>query len=291
LRGAVLLFSFAALVPLAGCSSTSGKFDEPKAVSLEALIPSVIRVRRPSGPGADPAMGPGGPDYVSQPDFPDSRLDCRTLEELLPDARLEPMMECLKSLPGPLHVRYALERGAVPELKLLPPDEWVGDQPAAEPPKEEKPASDSTPVASPPPPDCLAKEWGSLPVPREVFYAAEVPRKHAGWGEERVNECFATRLNVEAGRILGAKVGGKWQLGVTLPPDPPVKDVAELRRVISGWILTPIFRPEGNEAGVSGKLVPRALCSECFGGDLHLPAAEPGEHGLDRKAPVPPQWP
>ncbi|MCC7441599.1 MAG: hypothetical protein IT285_08200 [Bdellovibrionales bacterium] len=281
-----------ALIPVGGCAGGPHR-GEDRIYALDRIVPSALRVRRPPGPGADPKAGPGGPDFVSQPNYPDERLDCRSIDEFLPDEKLKPMFECLASLPPGLKVRYELLRGPVPELKALPREEWneeVAPAPvAAVPPAsggEPPPDAAASPEEGAPPPlaPCFAEHWAKLPVPREVFYVAELERVRGDWGGEHGYECFATRLDVEAGKLLGAEIpGSEWHLVLQLPPDPPVADLPGLRRMLMGVVLTPLFRAEGSADKVRGRLVPERLCEECFGSRASvLP---------ERRPPFPQQWP
>lgn len=228
----------AAVLSLQGCSSASkpGKTSDPGAVGqrdasgiwqIDRISIDQLRVRRPSGPGADPDAGPGGADYRGQPP-PDDRLDCREISELFAKVSPERAIACLKSVAPGTEVIYRLRRDPVPELALMDPEDLKGRS------------------------ACLARELPSLPIPREIVF------------QDKNGDCYTSRLDIEADRVLGIRLPlAKLGVEVKFPLETPLPGEDALKRLLASWVMTPFWNSETGT--VPGRYLTRALCEVCIG--------------------------
>jgi hypothetical protein len=229
------------LATLAACTSAQKSEESGNIHRLHRLILQNLQVRRPVGPGADPKVGPGGPDYLAQT-LPNAKLDCDSLENLYKDLKMPVIRTCLNLISNRTVIRYRLRRLPVPVLVLdtkasqveNPPEGQVGNLPA-----------------------CILEYLSTIPVPREVFFQSN---------EIGELSCYSSRLNIEADDIPG--LGVKWPLTrtllrVDLPLKKPLETDQKGVELLASWSLSPFFDEESGE--ISSRLVPEHLCGKCYG--------------------------
>lgn len=241
-----------------GCAGAKSRgASEPRPRAVRQLYLQGLHFRRPSGPGADPRVGPGGPDYFGSP-LPDSRLDCRPHEALHSGAPVEKIRACIAGLPPGTRVSFRLRREPVPELVLDGPDE--SDKPELLPP-------------------CFRELLGRVPVPREIFFQSR---------EEGELLCYSSRVNIEADEIRA--LGVKWPLSktvlnVTFPISeapggaPGSAGEIDIRSLLLSWSLAPFFKEGKSE--LEAFIVPDRICQVCLGEKAFLGPNDP----------APPAWP
>jgi hypothetical protein len=220
------------LLPLVlGCSTVQR--DEKTEHSIQKVFVNKMRVRRPVGAGADPAAGPGGIDYRSDP-LPNERMDCETLASLFSELDLPRVRMCLAQLDEETEpVSYLLKRDARPSLVLEKPEQA---------------------------PDCLRLELPVIPVPREIVFQSP---------ERGQYTCYAARIDLEANQIWGELKLPTDKLAVVLrfPLAKPPTNSEETIRVLAAWALTPIWGESSGKKGrqLTAKIVPDGLCRRCLG--------------------------
>src|SRR5437867_1690517 len=101
-----------------GCSSIQKKEQARNRHALHQLFLANLHFRRPAGPGADPKVGPGGPDYFGSPVSDSSTYDCEPLSALHREMKMAEVRECLSSVKPFYRVGYRLRRDAVPTLEI-----------------------------------------------------------------------------------------------------------------------------------------------------------------------------
>ncbi len=208
-----------------GISACSGAKPAPRGIGK--IFPHHLQVRRPAGPGADPHAVPGDADYTSRP-LPDAKLDCAGVATLFTKLDHAALRACLGSIRETRFVRYRLHPEAEPWLELLDTE----DAPA-----------------------CLAATLPRIPVPREMIFMARPDQRM---------ECFATRLDLEAGLVFGVRMPWKkWNLRVDFPLVPPPADHAALDRWLGAAALTPLF--SGDRGELPSRRLSDALCRQCLG--------------------------
>jgi hypothetical protein len=218
----------------AAFTSCSSAPVQPK--SVRKILPFNLQVRRPPGPGANPHAGPGGEDWTSRP-LPTAKLDCESAVALVQAMPLGEIRACLSSLgtgnqTAP-EARYRLRPEPVPKLELLDPEGA---------------------------PECLRRVLPEIPVPREIVFQARV--------EERV-DCYASRLDLEAGTVFGVRMPWKkWNLKLRFPLEVELKDEAITARWLAAAAVTPLFG--GDPAELRSMLMPDALCKRCMGEEAFL---------------------
>ena len=211
------------LIQGVGCASAP-----PHEHLIESMNPMSLRLRRPTGPAADPHAGPGGVDYRSQT-APTLNLDCEKPESLFKDVDLKLLRQCLASLSETSRAVYRLQRDSSPFLYL----------------EEDEQA-----------PACLRQALEKIPVPREILFLS----KRLGGAE-----CFSSRLNIEADRVMGVRLPkAAVGLRIDFPLDSRVFEKDEnLLRLLSTWAITPIW--DADAKGFRSKLVPESICQQCIG--------------------------
>lgn len=230
-----------------GCASKPVEFR-----TLDDLMASPLRVRRPNSKAADPQAGPGGEDYRSEVP-PDQKLDCQDPKELVSGFDWPSLLSCFEkaaSREKPVKLIYKLSRETRPVLEL-----------------EEEPLT----------PSCIKKTLREIPVAREVFFLNFLKVK-----DEDKLTCFASRVSVDSDQALGMRKlpKGRFELTITLPMEPGPRTVDEAQRQMLSWSLTPFFWEEG-DGNLRAKIVPEMICGQCFGDPKVLKA---------RDYPVP-KWP
>lgn len=213
---------------LSGCAST------PKGLrKLHGVGIFHLKIRRPTGKGADPQAGPGGNDYRSESEV-GQNLDCKSSNELFSQIHLSELKGCLElmktDLKDELDVEYRLTRSDEPTLDLV--------------------QTKNTP-------ECLKAALPQIPVPREIFFQSD---------EEGAPGCYSSRLPIEADKVLGRKMPiARVNLLVQLPiADVPQSD-HDLVNLLKTWVLS-LFFTNTEPRTVSAWIVPRSLCAQCFGG-------------------------
>src|SRR5690606_18597824 len=88
---------------------------------FDRVVAEPMRVRRPAGPGADPSVGPGEPDYLGHP-LPNEKFDCEPPSSLFTFERVTEIRRCIESVREPLALTYRLRRNPIPELTLSFPE-------------------------------------------------------------------------------------------------------------------------------------------------------------------------
>lgn len=189
---------------IAACSHT--ETSQKNLHRVEQVEMSSLHVRRPSGPGADVDVGPGGVDFRSNPP-PDENFDCKKVSSLFASLRLDALTACMSSLEKPVELFYSLRRSAEPA--------WVLK------------SSDQAPL-------CLREILGEIPVPREIVF------------RNRERDCYTSRVDMEADEVLGFKVPkNQVELKISFPPEQ-TESKADLMRRIGSWALTPFWNRELN---------------------------------------------
>ncbi len=203
-------------------------------VTLYQLVPDSIRVRRPSGPGADPNAGPGGVDYQGQP-LPNERLDCETMKWLFHELDLKAVQECFKSLSRPVDVLYTLRREAVPFFLLE--------------------QSETDPL-------CLRSSLEKIPVPREIIFQSNAVQTGMRGGEPL--DCYAARLPIEADQWMGIRLPkSRATLKIHFPLSKAPESPDEIVRLLASWVLAPLW--DDYTHALNSKIVPAHLCKQCIG--------------------------
>ena len=212
-----------------GCAHKAPKNDH----AVAKVLPSVIRIRRPPGEGADPQAGPGGVDYTSHPK-PDAKFDCQPVAALFSAEQLKAVRDCLVSLKAPMTVKYRLLRDAEPVLTLKDPTEQT--------------------------PDCVKKDLARIPVPREIFFEGRT-------SEDEPLQCYSSRVPIEADRVLGMRLPkDRLEVEVALNKDLAGKNDAETLRVLAAWALAPFFTgKDGGGPYIPSKIVTDEICKKCLG--------------------------
>jgi hypothetical protein len=160
--------------------------------------------------------------------LPNERLDCETVDALFRGVDLAAVRDCLKEMREPRALEFRLMRSARPELRL----QETEDTPA-----------------------CARTALATLPVPREIIFQSMA---------EGHLTCYASRLDIEADQVLGARV--PWRRMVVraeLPLDVPPETDAQTARVVTGWVLSPFWGEAGRQ--VDAKIVPDSICRTCLG--------------------------
>lgn len=221
---------------LSACASKPIEFR-----TLDDLMASPLRVRRPNSRPADPQAGPGGEDYRAEV-APDARLDCQDPKGILEGVDWPSLMSCLEksgSHEKPLTLRYRLKRDVRPLLELV--DETLT-------------------------PSCIKKHLPAIPVAREVFFL--------NFYQDKLT-CFASRVGIDSDQVLGMKKlpKGRFELTISLPLEPAPRTLEEARRQMLSWSLTPFFWEEG-DGHLRAKIVPEMICGQCFGDPKVLKAKD-----------------
>ncbi len=204
---------------------------------LHRLIPYTLRVRRPTGEGANPKAGPGGTDYRSNP-LPDSHFDCKDVASLFSETKLADVRACIAKVQSSARASYRLRRGATPYYEL---DE--SDDAAA----------------------CLRTALPLIPLPREIFFQSNEGDRLA---------CYASRLPVEGDEVVGFKLPiSKQALKLDFPLATQPRDDDETRMLLMSWALTPFW--ENNGASIKARLVPDSICVKCLGEGVMLKPTDP----------------
>jgi hypothetical protein len=224
----ILVIPGAALALQPGCGRAPVKQH-----AIKQLAPVNLRVRRPAGPGADPAAGPGGTDYRSRP-LPNEQLDCEKAGTLLRGLDVAGLRACFAALQAakePVEVLFRLRRLPQPFLELQ--------------------AAETTPA-------CLAATLPRLPVPREIVFQSADADDQLG--------CYSSRLDLEADEVLGFKAPkARLELRLRFPQERAPKDDEETERMLVAWALTPFWGDRPSERALPGVIVPVAICKACIG--------------------------
>ncbi len=222
---------------------------------IESMLAQPLRVRRPVGPPASPAVEPGGEDYTSQP-LPNEQMDCRKPESLIEKWKVEKTLKCLGSIRKPVSVRYLLVKASEPlfQLQVI---------------KSEDDAENATPT-------CLEGDLSQILVPRELFFQSTQPP--AGVQEEWKAElpalkghedpvwCYSTRIPIEEGKVLGIEFfPDKLYLKIDFPLPNPPRNRQELERTVAAWALTPFYYLQDPQGRIRARYVNRSFCRACFG--------------------------
>lgn len=209
--------------------------------TLDDLIASPLRVRRPNSRPADPQAGPGGEDYRSEV-APNQKLDCQDPKEILNGYDWPSLLSCFEKAAShekPVSLKYRLRRDKQPVLEL-----------------EEEPLT----------PSCIKKTLREIPVAREVFFL--------NFYQDKLT-CFASRVSIDSDQMLGMRKlpKGRFELTINLPMEPGPRTVDEAQRQMLSWSLTPFFWEEG-DGNLRAKIVPELICGQCFGDPKILKARD-----------------
>ena len=219
---------------------------------LSRIVLRNLHARRPAGPGADPRVMPGGPDYKGTP-LPDHRFDCRPIRDLFSTVKLAPVRDCVKKIPAGTVLVFRIRYRSQPVLELAEARNTAGEPFEA-------------------PPACAREVLGTLPMPREIFFQS---------AEEKGGlECYASRLPLDSDKVLNTPWPFKrTQLNVEFPLPLVPDDDAKTSLLLQTWVLTPYF---GSESGrIEARIVPDALCKACMGESNLITSGQP----------IPPHWP
>ncbi|MBC7693190.1 MAG: hypothetical protein H7222_15605 [Methylotenera sp.] len=232
-----------------GCSSPSLS----GAHLITQFDPTALRVRRPSLESLDVESLPPGEGLpkvgtVRNSDGRSGAYDCEKIESLFRGLALGPLRSCFSSLSilsgdmKPYDAHYRLKRETQPVLELQ-------DQ-------EEAPA-------------CLRQQLRTLRVPREVIFQKVVT-------ERSFQECYTSRLDTEADRILGVRLPiARVDLVVHFPLRPIPQSDSEMIRLLSAWELS-LFK-DSESGAFRSTFLPSILCQRCWG--------ETVQHPLGTEAP------
>lgn len=198
----MLVLSLVGASFLSNCASVSKREHEKTLHRLHHIVPYNLHFRRPHGLGADPAAGPGGIDYTSNP-LPNEKFDCEPYSELFKNIDLGAVKACLASI-QPMEIPYHLRRAPEPYLEI-----------------EE---SDTTPP-------CLMESLPRIPLPREIVFQST---------EEKRLLCYSSRLDLEADELFWVKVP-MARVTVRLPIQEKALSVEELKLTLLSWTLAPFL--------------------------------------------------
>ncbi len=243
LKIAILSLAITLSFPIACSFAPKNKF------YLDSVLTSPLRIRRPRGPGADPHVGPGGVDYVSNP-LPDRRFDCKKPQFMFKDWDDASIRSCLRSIKKKKKIQYVLVKKAEPYFQLEIDEEKT--------------------------PKCLIKRMPRIPVPREFFFQStkadwdsDQPQAGAFGSVNQINqnvECYSSRLPLEEGKILGKELfPEKLILKFQFPLPKIPRSRAEFLRAVVAWSLTPFYYIRDSKGSFEAQVVPQAFCKTCFG--------------------------
>ncbi len=220
------------------CSSAEKRERDSNRRTIRKLIPYSLHYRRTPFIGADPAVGPGGIDYQTNP-RPGARFDCEPMKSLFKEIDLISLRRCLGTLKSDLVVLYRLKRDPAPFLVL-----------------------DENPEMKP---DCLRTALANIPVPREIFFQSN---------EEGVMSCYSSRLDIEADELFWVKVPkAKTALRLDFPLASPPETDEQTHLLLMSWAMAPFWRDPGHH--LISHLVPDALCRACLGKENMLENSGP----------------
>ncbi|HAR43228.1 MAG TPA: hypothetical protein DCS07_11470 [Bdellovibrionales bacterium] len=214
-------------IGLGACSSTNKSNQNTAVKMIHQLVPYSLHVRRPAVPGADPNVGPGGPDYQTQP-LPNERFDCEPYSDLLKEISIDGLRACLSTMKSEAVVTYQMKRPPAPFYELQKGENV---------------------------PPCLLQELPKIPLPREVVFESN---------EEGFMGCYSSRLDLEADELLWVKVPkARTVLNLTLPTAfAKARTDEEVRLLFLSWMLTPFY---DSQRFIPSRVVPDVLCTRCIG--------------------------
>ena len=217
-----------AVMGLSGaCSSASKNNSVNVTKQIRQLIPYSVHVRRPAVLGADPNVGPGGPDFKTEP-LPNEKYDCQPYADIFKDISEIKIRECLNTVKSEVTLRYRMNRAPAPFYELEK-NEHV--------------------------PPCFEEVLPKIPLPREIVFQSN---------EEGSLGCYSSRLNIEADELFWVKVPkAKTVLDIMVPSvfEEAANEEA-FRLLLLSWMIAPFYDDKNY---IPSTVMPDVFCIACMG--------------------------